>query len=176
MKSWIQTYTGRQFDPTMPQPGDIYIEDIAESLAKMCRFNGHCIGFYSVAQHSVLVCDYLRRQEQPLDVLRWGLAHDFGEAYVCDVPRPIKHGIPAFRQMEDAILEQVAFKWGLPWPMPREVKHADNVLLATEKRDLMRREPAAWGPLPDPMPSIIVPWEWQHAKERFLRAYDELFT
>ena len=52
---WIQTFTGRQFWPLDPHVDEIYIEDIAHSLSMQCRFTGHSLRFYSVAEHSVLV-------------------------------------------------------------------------------------------------------------------------
>lgn len=43
---WVQTYTGRRFYVLDPQPAEIFIEDIAASLGKLCRFNGHSTEFY----------------------------------------------------------------------------------------------------------------------------------
>ena len=66
-----------------PNPKNIYLEDIATSLAHQGRFCGHTKRFYSIAQHSVLVshhCDYPRE----------GLMHDGTETYVGDVSRPLK--------------------------------------------------------------------------------------
>lgn len=50
--TWIQTYSGRQFDIAAPTPEMVDLEDIAHSLAMQCRYNGHCQHFYSVAEHS----------------------------------------------------------------------------------------------------------------------------
>jgi len=64
-EAWIQTYSGRRFNPTRPHIDAIVIQDIAHSLSMQCRFSGHCKKFYSVAQHSVLV-SYLCNQEDAL--------------------------------------------------------------------------------------------------------------
>jgi uncharacterized protein len=82
---WIQTYTGKQFWPLSPLPEDIVIEDIAHALSMQCRFGGHVRTFYSVAQHSVHVSLLVEPQ-----YALWGLLHDAAEAYLVDLPRPIK--------------------------------------------------------------------------------------
>ena len=56
---WMQTYTGRQFWPIDPRANEVHIEDIAHALSMMCRYNGHCRTFYSVAEHSVLVSQHV---------------------------------------------------------------------------------------------------------------------
>ena len=52
---WIATFTGRQAYPMDLRPSEITIEDIAHSLSMQCRYTGHCLRFYSVAEHSVLM-------------------------------------------------------------------------------------------------------------------------
>ncbi len=54
--NWLATYTGRKWFLLDPHPDDVAIEDIAHGLSMVCRFGGHCRHFYSVAQHSLLVC------------------------------------------------------------------------------------------------------------------------
>ena len=68
-----------------PNPDDIRIEDIAHALSNQCRFAGHAREFYSVAEHSVHVSQ-LCLPEHAL----WGLLHDASEAYLVDLPRPLK--------------------------------------------------------------------------------------
>ena len=113
--AWIQTYTGRQFWPLAPQAEHVDIRDIAHSLAMQCRFNGHCRGFYSVAQHSVLVSQVV----PPEDAL-WGLLHDAAEAYISDLPRPLKNTAPEFRAAEHRLLTVILGRLGCPSPcLPR---------------------------------------------------------
>ena len=49
----IHTYTGIEFYIIDPQEEDIDIHDIAHPLSLLCRANGHCRYFYSVAQHTL---------------------------------------------------------------------------------------------------------------------------
>jgi hypothetical protein len=164
--SWIQTYTGRAFWPLAPKPEDFDIRDIAHSLSLQCRFNGHCREFYSVAEHSLNVSRIL----SPEHAL-WGLLHDAGEAYLVDMPRPLKQQMPQFKAAEDRILQQLALHFGLCWPIPEEVHRADLLLLATEKRDLMTPEPMSWELGIEPLSWVITPISAQEAEQKFLEQF-----
>ncbi len=76
---FIQTLTGRRVNPLDAAPEDIDPEDIAGALANICRFGGHCNAFYSVAQHSVIVCDLLAERGATPDELLAALLHDAAE-------------------------------------------------------------------------------------------------
>ena len=88
---FIQTLSGRRVNPLDAAPEDIDPVDIADALANLCRFGGHSRGFYSVAQHSVIVCDLLEERGATPDELMAALLHDAAEAYLGDLPHPIKH-------------------------------------------------------------------------------------
>lgn len=166
---WIQTYTGKAFDPLHPEAEALDVVDVAHSLALQCRFNGHCRVFYSVAEHSVRVSLAV-----PPGLALWGLLHDATEAYVGDLPRPIKHRLPDYQAAEERLMRLVAERFGLVWPMPPEVVEADTRLLATEARDLMAPPPAPWGIGVGPLPERIVPWPAEEAERAFLARYAEL--
>jgi len=85
MNAWIQTISGRKFPLAEPDPNQIDIEDIAHALSMLCRFNGHCTQFYSVAEHSMHVSHEISN-----DLALAGLLHDAAEAYLGDVPSPLK--------------------------------------------------------------------------------------
>ena len=167
--AWIQTYTGRQFWPLQPQPDHVDIRDIAHSLALQCRFNGHCRAFYSVAQHSVLVSHAV----PPADAL-WGLLHDAAEAYISDLPRPLKKTAPDFRQAEERLLAVIMAAFGLPPEMPAAVAWADDALLATELRDLMLPPAAPWGLSAEPLALRVQPVAPDEAEALFLQRFREL--
>lgn len=167
--SWIQTFTGRRFTPRQPHPGDFDIRDVAHSLSLLCRFNGHCRPFYSVAEHSVRVS----RVCAPEAAL-WGLLHDLGEAYIGDLPRPIKPMFPAFEEIEDRLLCTAAEAFGLPWPMPADVRRADDILLATEARDLMADPPEPWPLAELPLAERITPVGPEEAERLFLERFEQL--
>lgn len=170
-EAWIQTYSGRRFNPTKPYVDAIVIQDIAHALSMQCRFSGHVRKFYSVAQHSVLVsyiCD-------SADAL-WGLMHDASEAYLVDVPRPLKRSgkFDAYLEFEANMQAAVCKRFGLPEKEPVSVKKADKVLLSTEARDLMGPLHKDWRQPTEPLPFKIVPLPPQEAKNLFMKRFFEL--
>ena len=166
---WIQTFTGRRFGVLHPDPDAVDIVDIAHSLSLLCRFNGHCSGFYSVAEHSVRVSKIL-----PPALALSGLLHDAAEAYVSDLPRPVKRQLGAFSDMEDRVLAVIFTRFGLALPLHEAVHHADDVLLATEKRDLMGDGAGSWGPLAEPLADRILPLNPGEAERAFLARFGAL--
>jgi uncharacterized protein len=138
---WFITYSGIRFWPLDPRPEDICITDIAHSLSHICRFGGHARHFYSVAQHSVIV-SHLVEPELALA----GLMHDATEAYLGDMTRPLKHQMPEYQRVEGLLWRVIAEKFGLPSELPPSIKHADNVALLTERRDVINpaKEPRPW--------------------------------
>jgi hypothetical protein len=169
---WIQTFTGKQFWPLEPRQQDIDIVDIAHALSNLCRYGGHVEQFYSVAQHCVLVSRTVPQEH----ALR-GLLHDASEAYLIDVPRPIKRseGMEAYRAAEQRLEAAIYERFGLPSEDPECIKTADNQLLRTEQRDLMKPAPAAWkdyrvGALPE----TIIPWAPSASRFAYLNRFSEL--
>lgn len=169
--AWIQTYSGRRFNPTNPNPDAIVIQDIAHALSMQCRFTGHTKKFYSVAQHSVLV-SYICDSGDAL----WGLLHDASEAYLVDVPRPLKRSgkFDSYLEFEAQMQEAICKRFGLPFKEPPSVKKADTQLLATEARDLMSPLHPDWIQRVDPLPFLIEAWDHQKAKDMFMKRFFEL--
>src|SRR5664280_563271 len=131
----ITTFSGIRFWPMLPNPADIRIEDIAHALINQCRFGGHAREFYSVAEHCVRVSQNCR----PEDAL-WGLLHDASEAYLSDVPSPMKElpEFEAYRAAERNLQGTIAARFGLSTEQPRSVTEADRAVLGIEIRDLLR--------------------------------------
>jgi hypothetical protein len=173
---WMQTFTGIQFWPLDPRVEEICIEDIAHSLANQCRFAGHVREFYSVAQHSVLVARLV-----PQEFKLWALLHDASEAYLVDLPRPVKRHSrmgEEYREIESRVMLAVCERFGLPPLMPACVHAADDVLLMTEKRDLMGHHAhlPKWRETAAPMPEYIGPWAPQAAELIFLTQAQDLIS
>jgi uncharacterized protein len=161
----LRTASGASIWPLDENPGPILITDIAHALARLCRWGGHTSEFYSVAEHSVrvsLAC-------APEDAL-WGLLHDASEAYLLDLPRPLKYvaGLEDYRAAEARLQRHIYETFGLHGAQPASVDLADDVVLATECRDLTKSF-AEIGPcLPAPLVEAIRPWPSGQAQLRFL--------
>jgi uncharacterized protein len=169
---WLQTYTGKQFFPMDTRAGDFDILDIAHALSNICRYAGHCREFYSVAQHSVMVsqhCGMVYAIE--------GLMHDATEAYLADIPRPVKHDqrMLGYCLIESDMEREIADQFGLWYPWPSDVKAADDAVLMAERRDLMATPPIPWGlEHIKPIDQHIQAWSPHLSEQRFLDRYFEL--
>lgn len=166
--NWIQTFSGKAFYPLDPQEDDIDIRDIAHALAYTCRFAGHVTRFYSVAEHSVYVACYCSPQNAMC-----GLLHDASEAYIADIPRPIKPYLANYAAIEDHLMTAIAAKFDLSWPMPSEVKEIDGRILSNEKAALLGPAPQPWTLYGDPLPDLAISgWTPAEAEIAFLMAYN----
>lgn len=169
---WIQTYTGRAYYPADPRAEDVSIIDIAHALSQMCRFGGHTNRFYSVAEHSV----HVSTQVPPDDALV-ALLHDATEAYVVDVPRPLKRMLSNYAEFEEKSWLAICEKFQLDPDMPTSVKLADNTVLLAERDELMLPPEAgswAWASGLVAAPVRILALAPEKAKQLFLRRFAEL--
>ena len=95
---WIHTFSGGRFSPLAEDPGPIDIVDIASGLSNECRYAGQC-RYYSVAEHSVRLSDWVwsgwSGSPNRRNLAQYALLHDASEAYLSDVPRPLKN-LPEF--------------------------------------------------------------------------------
>lgn len=169
--TWLLTYTGKKLDLVTPDPASIDLVDIAHGLANECRFAGQCRRYYSVAQHSLLASQIVS-PERAMEAL----LHDATEAYLKDIPRPLKLLLPDYRAIEHNLDAVIRLRFGLPAMQSAEVKRADTILLATERRDLMRQDSTPWECLSgvQPMDKIIRPLPAGAAKSLFMQRMLEI--
>jgi hypothetical protein len=161
----INLYSGTVFDPFNPCPDLIKVEDIAHSLSMLCRFNGHCRSFYSVAEHSVRVAEKCGE-----DLMLVGLLHDAAEAYLGDLPRPIKEVLPDFLAAERRLQVAISRRFGLPREMPDDVRLVDEEMLRIELAELVLPHPSS----ARNFSGCLACWAPEKAKVEFLRLYDQV--
>ena len=157
---------------TVEKVEDLGIQDVVALETSSRTYFAEGFGAHnSVAQHSVLVSHICDSQ----DAL-WGLLHDASEAYLVDVPRPLKRSgkLQGYIEFEAKMQEAVCRRFGLPLKEPPSVKRADQALLATEARDLMSPLHPDWDWPIEPLPFLIEPWEHQRAKDMFMKRFFEL--
>ena len=176
---FIETFTGERFQPLAADISTLNIIDIAHALSNQCRFSGHTKVHYSVAEHSVRVARLLASWSANRETQRWGLLHDASEAYLVDLPTPLKASPvigPAYRAAEAALMAAICTRFHLTLEQPDVVHEADATLLATEVRDLMWGRAEHWaGQLTAaPLPERITPWSPREAELEFLRVFKSL--
>lgn len=169
---WMQTHSGRAYHHQNPTQASITIGDIAHGLSMICRFGGHVDRFYSVAEHSVLVSEVV-----PPEHAFAALMHDATEAYVVDVPRPLKHMLgQVYADLEQKAWLAICEKFRIDPVLPPCVKEADNTVLIAEKNALLCPPPIPWTWAADIAPADvkIVGLTPPEAKAAFLARYMEL--
>lgn len=168
----IMTVGGHYFHYADPlSEAGMDIESIAQALANTCRFCGHVKKFCSVAEHSVWVSRLCK------DYPYAGLMHDASEAYLNDMPSPIKAHIPGYKEWEHFIMQRLAAFHDFTYPVPDEVKRADRRMLLTEARKNTSSGDDGtwrlWGFDAEPLGNLNIPqcWSPEEARKTFLNRY-----
>jgi 5'-deoxynucleotidase YfbR-like HD superfamily hydrolase len=172
---WIETFNGNTFDYENLSMNIIEIEDIAHALSQVCRFNGHCRSFYSVAEHSVHVANVIDER-----LALAGLLHDGTEAYMPDIPTPLKAYWSKYfwlEQFEEEILKTVFKSFVIPYNEEdwKIIKKYDKAVLR-EERNILFKHKDLWE-FPEDIPEVnieIGPLDSEEAEQLFLEKYYEL--
>lgn len=159
MEDWIQLFDGTQlFFMVGPQKiADVVtIEQIAHGLGMLCRYAGQCDGFYSVAEHSALMAHWVFQRTTDRQLALAALLHDATEAFLPDVPRPIKVHLPDYYDMEARLMQGIMLKFDLQGIsvvgeygrrkvcLAPIVGEADNRILVDEKAAIMTQGDHVW--------------------------------
>lgn len=179
---YIYTNKGNPFYMFDPREDEVNHVDIAHALSLKCRWNGHIDHFYSVAQHCIEVSKDVKRMGGSITAQFQGLMHDAAEAYLVDMPTPLKLALPDFSKAEDKISEVIAKRYGYPSKMMGIVHSADKINLHREACHLFSKEPS-W--LSQATSNAIrvqskkypfpIPMEPYHAKQEFLKLHRKLW-
>lgn len=185
--SFIVAADGREISMRDSIPGDLTSFGIAWSLSQINRFNGHALRPYSVAEHSLLVCEIVEREfAGDIHASFAALMHDAHEAVAGDMHSPGKAEIgSAWHRWENRwqSLVRTTFSLHTPSVAFRDAIHrADLIALATEKRDLMPAgslrwpvlfgvEPVAWVDL---YSSERRQLGWEDWRDKFLDRFHQL--
>lgn len=160
----MYTQSGKIFDPLDPDIDSIDIYDIAHALSNITRWGGHAKYFYSVAEHSSRMSDYVSEKNRA-----WALLHDASEAFLGDLVSPIKElkEFEIYRKYEKKIMNAVCRRFQLQLEEPEEVKNADMKIRATEARDLTNIPQELFSKY-EPFKFRIVPMTPETAKRYFI--------
>lgn len=129
--------SGIQFNIANPTSEQVLLSDIAHNLSVIPRWNGNCCRPFSVIEHSILVFQMVQDAgADPLTCLQ-ALVHDATEAYIGDVPAPVKSMVPEIREYEKGVLwPPIANKFGVPVELQKVVRDADWTAMFVEAKCL----------------------------------------
>jgi hypothetical protein len=171
---YIETYTGRKFFPLAPAVDAVTIIDIAHHLSNQCRYSGATRFPYSVGQHSLLLAIYAETilKASALDCLQI-LIHDAPEAYLVDIPRPVKQFMPQYRQWDKDINDVIRSWLNLDLvPMPPFQDEIDSRVIVDERAQVMCPDSGNdWGHRLEPLGITITPWTSYYTEQQFLMRY-----
>lgn len=177
-RSFMRTPSGEKFYPLNINSFVVNIEDVARSLAAKNRYNCHLKYFYSVAQHSWLVENYLcicylekTGQLPPAKTRLQALIHDISESVMPDTPSPIKKAVPGLREYEDKLTAHMFKTWDLDFPTSKEIEDIDKWIRFSEIACL-----SDWDDVDRKDPTLIniVPWQENYAYDMFMKKYQEI--
>lgn len=153
---WMQVNSGSRFYPLDIRIEDIKPRDIAHALSLLCRYGGHVDRFYSVAEHCVLMSQAVA----PENALH-ALLHDATEAYVVDVPRPVKRYLSNYQDIEDNVWLAITGYFDIDPRLAPEVTEADNRIILTERNTLMSKAEKRWAmdDIYTPLPVTVTGWQ-----------------
>jgi hypothetical protein len=167
---WMQTWSGRQFWARDCRPEDFHILDIAAGMRNP-RYTNQCILTQTVGEHCVLLWRHAVAAGYPARLRRAVLLHDASEAYLVDLPRPIKRDLADYGEIEDRVMTAIAQRFAFDWPLPFEVKELDNRILNDEVAQNLAPPPAPWRQLAGgPLGVRIENWSPEVSFIRFLHA------
>lgn len=183
--AYIRTFSGGYFYPKRVEELSPSLVDIAHALSLVCRYNGHLKWFYSVAQHSMIVEEIAT--ERMLKVNRTidstslrkfrtqALLHDATEAYLPDMPSPIKQFLPDFKVLEKKLQQHIYRSFALPENTHAIIKEVDTQIRISEMRCMQDwEEGQAIVDMNEDASKFIFPMESRIAEQRFLNRYYEI--
>jgi hypothetical protein len=134
---YMMLFGGAKYYPDNPGDFTIGVEDYAQALSLQCRYGGHAVFHYSVAQHQLLMAQYILGKHRNIDMALAALHHDGSESVLIDVPRPLKPFMGGYYEIEAVAQKRIYEVFGVPFDEPpAEVKEADNLILYNEAKVL----------------------------------------
>ncbi len=188
-RAWQRMLSGRRLDLLDPSPLDVEIEDIAQGLSRVARWNGQTTGrwAYSVAQHSLLVEGLVGRfrPKAPKAWCLFALLHDAPEYVIGDLITPFKAAVGLdYKALEARLQAAINLRFGLPARPPKSatalIKRADRAaayLEATQLAGFSSVEGHRFFGRPRGLDDLrLDAWPPTDAKDRFLSRFTELTT
>lgn len=190
----LQTYSGKFMWPLDPHVDEIDYISVARGLSTECRYGNQSPYPYPVAWHSVALSHVV-----PPEFAQAALVHDAAEAYVKDIPRPIRRQEPfksIYGPIEENLLEVCCNHFGVDYGLinNEEFLFYDVKMSLCEMRVWTRTHPVFEAKLnvlfnadedriEDSLDEDYIKWVekcprhdvWQRAERAWIERYNELF-
>ncbi len=186
---FCQTYSGEWVYPLDPRADEIHYDDGCVGLARECRYGNQSLDFYSVAEHSVIVSLFVERfarergwsEYDVTHAAQEGLLHDLPEAWLGDIPRPMKRQreFRGYARLEEKWWRCTVERFGLRLTEASSalVKEVDNRILRDEIAVLLvnPERTRTWRLETEPLGAEIACLPWERAADVFSSRFRELF-
>lgn len=188
--SWMQTYAGQRIYPLDPRADEIHFDDICVGLARECRYGNQSRDFYSVGEHSVIVSNYVELLAtergwlpgEAHEAACEGLLHDAAEAYLGDIPRPLKRqrAMRGYCRIEARWWSALCERFDLhPTKESTDLVHEVDHRLLLDEIDALMIDPDMWVRAARyrnvvPLGAEIAAMSWEHAASAFSQRFLEL--
>jgi uncharacterized protein len=181
----IRAVSGTYVDYLNPNPNDIVLGDIIRGVSRAPRYIGHTStdSAWTVADHLVL-CVKLARQfhpKMPPEFYAAVFLHDAHEAYMSDLPSPLKQalkvlgGYEAISKIEQNLDRAIHTKFGITYPLPdgwkKLIKDIDLLSFRIEESNF-RPQPTEKNFMPAGVPLSALPKPLESDMGRTLRTLD----
>jgi len=177
MTTYAETVSGTLLDLRAPAADLVFIDDIARSLAKVARFNGHIDRLYTTATHCCLLSDWVLEQD-------WGdrqkallmLLHHGVDVYISDIPFSVRAVVPEIKPLKEAIERCVAVRFDMEWPWPQWLLDG-NIRIIKHEMAIMTAHSREYIASLSDLPAIEVEfpdWSCDRSEEEFLMRFRRL--
>lgn len=175
-RTTMETYTGNWVDFDHFEPRMVKLVDVSKALSQICRFGGHIPWFYSVASHALTVKKLVEHELGRPDLALAALHHDSHEAYIGDIPTPLKRAAgEGFKRLAGSIDYAIKDAFGIDADFNDPViQEADELALRAEAWVLKRSGgvQGAWQfREPPPILAEAIPLSSRETYARFIQEH-----
>jgi len=143
--TWFQTWSAAALDYDRPSPDQILLPDVALSLSRQPRFNGHTQRAWTVGEHAIGCSILAERLGMSPAIAYAALHHDDGEAYLGDIPGPARPWLGQdWKTMEERIEAAIAIRFEVLAAGVNEIRRLDLAMLEAERRRFYLPPPRQW--------------------------------
>lgn len=142
MNIHVNTSSGHILDltnlPVTRPPRTVF----TRALSMVNRYAGQTIRPYPVSEHSVNLAEHPEVIAAGLS--RTTLLHDFSEALMNDIIRPVKVMLPEYTRLEEVVLRHIFMWWDEPFENLAAFAEFDSRICADEMQALFIDPPPPW--------------------------------